>query len=101
VADYVEKCYQSDKWEGKSREKIEQYRENYLKMADKLLIRSLPINPTIGQLLQLAGLKFRSCSERVRLNTSTLLSDHVKAKDSDSVELVLKQTQALSDAWTS
>jgi len=35
VADYVKKCYQSDKWEGKSREKIEQYRENYLKMADK------------------------------------------------------------------
>ena len=33
VADYVEKCYNSGKWEGKSKEKIEQYRDHYLKMA--------------------------------------------------------------------
>jgi CHAT domain-containing protein len=35
VADYVENCYLSGKWEGKSRKFIEQYRENYLKMAEK------------------------------------------------------------------
>ncbi|MCO5382624.1 MAG: CHAT domain-containing protein [Methanosarcina barkeri] len=33
VADYVEKCYQSGKWEGKSKEFIEQYRKSYLKIA--------------------------------------------------------------------
>jgi CHAT domain-containing protein len=29
VADYVEKCYNSGKWEGKSKEFIERYREQY------------------------------------------------------------------------
>lgn len=33
VADYVEKCYHSGKWEGKSKEFIEQYRAQYLDMA--------------------------------------------------------------------
>lgn len=33
VADYIEKCYSSGKWEGKSKEFIEQYRERYLEMA--------------------------------------------------------------------
>lgn len=33
VADYIEKCYHLSKWERKSREFIEQYRERYLKMA--------------------------------------------------------------------
>jgi CHAT domain-containing protein len=33
VVDYVEKCYHSGKWEGKSKERIEQYKEKYLKMA--------------------------------------------------------------------
>lgn len=33
VADYVEKCYRSGKWEGKSKELIEQYREYYLRKA--------------------------------------------------------------------
>lgn len=35
VADYVEKCYQSGKWEGKSKEFIEQYKERYLKLAEE------------------------------------------------------------------
>jgi CHAT domain-containing protein len=33
VMDYVEKCYRSSKWEGKSKEYIEQYRQYYLKIA--------------------------------------------------------------------
>ena len=35
VADYVEKCYSSGKWKGKSIELIEKYREHYLKLAEK------------------------------------------------------------------
>lgn len=35
VANQVEKCYQNGKWKGESKEKIEQYRERYLKMAEK------------------------------------------------------------------
>jgi len=35
VADYVEKCYRSGRWEGKSKEIIKQYRELYLDMAEK------------------------------------------------------------------
>ena len=46
-------------------------------------------------------LTFRFCFESVHLNTSTLLSDPFPAKDSDSMELVLKQAEALSIAWTS
>jgi DNA-binding transcriptional regulator PaaX len=34
--DYIEKCYRSGEWEGKSKEFIEQYRERYLKMAKKI-----------------------------------------------------------------
>jgi hypothetical protein len=34
------------------------------------------------------------------LNSSTLLSDPVSAKDADFVELVLKQAEALSNSWT-
>lgn len=33
AADYVEKCYISGKWEGKSKEFIERYRKKYIKMA--------------------------------------------------------------------
>lgn len=32
VADYVEKCYLSGKWEGKIKENIERYREHFIKM---------------------------------------------------------------------
>jgi CHAT domain-containing protein len=35
VADYVEKCYHSGKWEGKRKEFIEQYRERCLRFAEK------------------------------------------------------------------
>jgi CHAT domain-containing protein len=35
VADYVEKCYSSSKWEGKSKEFIEQKREHYFEMAEE------------------------------------------------------------------
>jgi hypothetical protein len=35
VADYVEKCYRSDKWKGKSKEFIEQYRKRCLKLAEE------------------------------------------------------------------
>jgi CHAT domain-containing protein len=35
VADYVEKCYRSGNWEGKSRKFIEHYRENILKLAEE------------------------------------------------------------------
>jgi CHAT domain-containing protein len=35
VADYVEKCYQSGKWEGKSKEFIEQYRGDILKLVEE------------------------------------------------------------------
>jgi len=35
VADYVEKCYQSGKWEGKSKEAIERYRKQYLEMTEE------------------------------------------------------------------
>ena len=34
------------------------------------------------------------------LNPSTLLSDPVSTKDADSVELVLKKAEELSNAWT-
>lgn len=34
------------------------------------------------------------------LNPSTLLSDHVPAKDADAVELVLEKAEALSNTWT-
>jgi CHAT domain-containing protein len=33
VAGYIEKCYCSREWEGKSKESIEKYRERYLEMA--------------------------------------------------------------------
>jgi hypothetical protein len=33
VVDYIDKCCRSDKWEGRSKEFIEQYRERYVKMA--------------------------------------------------------------------
>lgn len=33
VTDYIEKCYKSGNWEGKSKEKIKQYRDRYLEMA--------------------------------------------------------------------
>ncbi|WP_410508008.1 CHAT domain-containing protein [Methanosarcina hadiensis] len=35
VTDYMEKCYYSGKWEGKSKENIEQYIERYLKLAEE------------------------------------------------------------------
>jgi hypothetical protein len=34
------------------------------------------------------------------LNPSTLLSDPIPAKDADAVEVVLKQAETLSNAWT-
>lgn len=35
IADYVEKCYKSGKWKGKSKEFIEHYRERYIETAKK------------------------------------------------------------------
>ena len=35
VADYIEQCYCSREWEDKSKKRIEQYRESYLKIAKK------------------------------------------------------------------
>ncbi len=35
VRDYVEKCYNSGKWEDKSKEFIEQCGERYIKMAEE------------------------------------------------------------------
>ncbi|ERR1035437_3885081 len=35
VANYIEKCYRLGEWEEESKEVIEQYKERYLKMAEK------------------------------------------------------------------
>lgn len=35
VADCIEKCYKSSKWEGKSKERIEQYRKRYVEMVEE------------------------------------------------------------------
>jgi hypothetical protein len=52
----VEKCYKSDEWESKRKERIEQYREHYIEMAGKFQTRSFPSILIIEQLSQLMGL---------------------------------------------
>ena len=35
TSDCIEKCYKSGKWDGKSKEFIEQYRKSYVEMANE------------------------------------------------------------------
>ena len=60
VADCIEKCYKSSKWEGKSKEIIEQLGNATLKWSKNLQKKSLFSIHTIGQLLQLMEHKIRS-----------------------------------------